>query len=270
MGHREDLLAGAVRCLREKGYAHTTARDIVAASGTNLASIGYHYGSTKALLNAAVLAAMDDFGQQMAQAIGGLDAGATTLERFERFWTRVIDSFRTSSQVWLATFDIFAVAQRDPDVRAAVADGLEDGQDALGADALRRGPRRRAGPRDRLTAPGAGQRRPGAVADRPGAGSLARRARPGHAGDGGADRRGQLAQLCWAAEIRLSKTHGLFGPLPPCSALGRPSGNVNEARVQTQRVPDDEHTFTGSLSVTTVATGSIGPAAQFGLQASSS
>jgi AcrR family transcriptional regulator len=25
MGHREDLLAGAVRCLREKGYAHTTA-----------------------------------------------------------------------------------------------------------------------------------------------------------------------------------------------------------------------------------------------------
>ena len=28
--------------------------------------------------------------------------------------------------MWLATFDIFAVAQRDPDVRAAVADGLED------------------------------------------------------------------------------------------------------------------------------------------------
>ena len=127
MGHREDLLAGAVQCLREKGYAHTTARDIVAASGTNLASIGYHYGSTKALLNAAVLAAMDDFGQQMAEAIGGdLDAAATTLERFERFWTRVIDSFRTSNQVWLATFDIFTVAQRDPDVRAAVADGLED------------------------------------------------------------------------------------------------------------------------------------------------
>jgi AcrR family transcriptional regulator len=127
MGHREDLLTGAVQCLREKGYAHTTARDIVAASDTNLASIGYHYGSTKALLNAAVLAAMDDFGQQMAQAIGGdLDAAATTLERFERFWTRIIDSFRTSSQVWLATFDIFTVAQRDPDVRAAVADGLED------------------------------------------------------------------------------------------------------------------------------------------------
>jgi AcrR family transcriptional regulator len=127
MSHREDLLAGAVACLREKGYAHTTARDIVAASGTNLASIGYHYGSTKALLNAAVLKALDEFGEQMAQAIG-LDTadGRTTLERFERFWTALIDSFGTSRQVWLATFDIFTVAQRDPQVRAAVADGLED------------------------------------------------------------------------------------------------------------------------------------------------
>ena len=127
MSHKEDLLAGAVACLREKGYAHTTARDIVAASGTNLASIGYHYGSTKALLNAAVLKALDDFGAQMAQAIGADAAdGGTTLERFERFWTRIFDSFRTTRQVWLATFDIFTVAQRDPQVHAAVADGIED------------------------------------------------------------------------------------------------------------------------------------------------
>ena len=138
MGHREDLLTGAVQCLREKGYAHTTARDIVAASGTNLASIGYHYGSTKALLNAAVLAAMDEFGEEMARAIGEPDPGPgalepgaleqSALERFERFWTRVIDSFQANSQVWLATFDIFTVAQRDPEVRAAVAEGLEDGR----------------------------------------------------------------------------------------------------------------------------------------------
>ena len=127
MSHREDLLAGAVTCLREKGYAHTTARDIVAASGTNLASIGYHYGSTKALLNAAVMKALDEFGEQMAHVLGadGL-AGETALERFERFWTVVIDSFATNRQMWLATFDIFTVAQRDPEVRAAVADGIED------------------------------------------------------------------------------------------------------------------------------------------------
>jgi AcrR family transcriptional regulator len=127
MGHREDLLAGAVRCLRDKGYAKTTARDIVATSGTNLASIGYHYGSVQALLNAAVIRAMDDFGAEMARAMAGAgEAGLSTAGRLERFWTQLIDSFRTSQQVWLATFDIFAVAQRDPEVRAAVAEGLED------------------------------------------------------------------------------------------------------------------------------------------------
>jgi len=54
-----------------------------------------------------VLKALDDFGEQMAQAIG----------------TGAIDG---ETKVWLATFDIFTVAQRDPQVRAAVADGIED------------------------------------------------------------------------------------------------------------------------------------------------
>ena len=136
MGHKEDLLAGAVRCLREKGYARTTARDIVAASGTNLASIGYHYGSTQALLTAAVFKAMEDFGAEIAQAMRG-DPGLAgpVPERFERFWAHVIDSFRANPGVWAATFDVFGVAQRDPQVRAAVAQGIEDGR-ALWARAL--------------------------------------------------------------------------------------------------------------------------------------
>jgi AcrR family transcriptional regulator len=136
MGHREDLLAGAVRCLREKGYARTTARDIVAASGTNLASIGYHYGSMQALLNAAVFQVMEDFGAEIEQVMR-LDAGqdGPGLERFERFWAHVIDSFRANPDVWQATFEVFSVAQHDPQVRAAVAEGIEGGR-ALWARAL--------------------------------------------------------------------------------------------------------------------------------------
>jgi len=136
MGHREDLLAGAVRCLREKGYARTTARDIVAASGTNLASIGYHYGSTQSLLNAAVFQAMEDFGAEIGQVMrADAGPGGPALERFERFWAHVIDSFRANPGVWAATFDVFGVAQRDPQVRAAVAQGIEDGR-SLWARAL--------------------------------------------------------------------------------------------------------------------------------------
>jgi AcrR family transcriptional regulator len=130
MSHREDLLDGAVRCLREKGYARTTARDIVSASGTNLASIGYHYGSTEALLNAAVMRAMDDFGAEIGRAMAALAdaADATLLERFERFWDYTIASFRDNPGVWQATLDVFGVALRNPQLRATVADGLDDGR----------------------------------------------------------------------------------------------------------------------------------------------
>jgi AcrR family transcriptional regulator len=137
MSHREDLLDGAVTCLREKGYARTTARDIVAASGANLGSIGYHYGSTEALLNAAVIRAMDDFGAEIGRSMAALSddaaqgqggADATLLERFERFWAHAIASFRENPGVWLATFDVFTVALRNPEVRTTIADGIEDGR----------------------------------------------------------------------------------------------------------------------------------------------
>src|SRR5215218_6694561 len=104
MSHKEDLIAGAKRCLYEKGYARTTARDIVAASGTNLASIGYHYGSTEALLNAAMIQAIEEWGGEIERALGGdVDLQATPMERFEATWARVIGSFAAHRQLWVAT-----------------------------------------------------------------------------------------------------------------------------------------------------------------------
>jgi AcrR family transcriptional regulator len=129
MGHREDLLAGAVACLRDKGYARTTARDIVAASGANLGSIGYHYGSTEALLNAAVLAAVEEWGTQLAGAMAaGIDPAAPFPRRFEQYWATVLATFEDYRQIWAATFDLFGVANRVPEVRAAIARGLQDGR----------------------------------------------------------------------------------------------------------------------------------------------
>jgi AcrR family transcriptional regulator len=85
MGHREDLLEGARRCLLEKGFVRTTARDIVKESGTNLASIGYHYGSKDALLAEAYISIVeglcDDFdaGEQATTGTepGSLDGSRT-------------------------------------------------------------------------------------------------------------------------------------------------------------------------------------------------
>ena len=45
---------------------------------------------------------------------------SSALERFERFWTRVIDSFQASSQVWLATFDIEGLGWRGEEKTRAI------------------------------------------------------------------------------------------------------------------------------------------------------
>src|SRR5215470_451698 len=94
MGNREDLIAGAKRCLLEKGYAATTARDIAAASGVSLAAIGYHFGSKDALLNQAVYEAVGEFAEELAQALaadGSLDA--RPLDRFESVMRGSIEDF---------------------------------------------------------------------------------------------------------------------------------------------------------------------------------
>ncbi|MGI5241309.1 TetR/AcrR family transcriptional regulator [Dactylosporangium sp. CA-139066] len=127
MGHREDLLEGAVRCLYEKGYARTTARDIVEASGTNLGSIGYHYGGMVNLLNAALERAVENWGLELAEAVLNADAaGLTGAARFEAYWQRMIDTTIAHRPVLMATFDAFLQMDHSPDVRNMLVNGMRD------------------------------------------------------------------------------------------------------------------------------------------------
>ncbi|MYW02101.1 TetR/AcrR family transcriptional regulator [Streptomyces sp. SID3343] len=121
MGHREDLLAGAKRCLYEKGYARTTARDIVAASGTNLGSIGYHYGSKDALMHQALLESMAQWGDELTAALTDA-AGADTLpmDRFEAIWGRVIELMESHRMMWTANFEILANLDEMSEIRKAL------------------------------------------------------------------------------------------------------------------------------------------------------
>jgi AcrR family transcriptional regulator len=118
MGHREQLLEGAKRCLLEKGFARTTARDIVAASNTNLGSIGYHFGTKDALMNAALIQATEEWGNELGQALAAnVNPDDTPLERFESVWTRVIGMFEEHRQLWVAQFEIFSHLQHSPEMR---------------------------------------------------------------------------------------------------------------------------------------------------------
>ncbi|MFI8263623.1 MULTISPECIES: TetR/AcrR family transcriptional regulator [unclassified Streptomyces] len=132
MGHREDLLIGAKRCLIELGYGRTTARDIVKASGANLASIGYHYGSKEALLNQALMAAISESGDELISVSSASTASdLSPLERFEDIWTRLITHFPNYRQVWVASFEALAQADHAPVVRQALADGIEQGREGI-------------------------------------------------------------------------------------------------------------------------------------------
>jgi AcrR family transcriptional regulator len=132
VGNREDLLGGAKRCLYEKGYARTTARDISAASGVSLAAIGYHFGSKEALLNAALFEAISEWGDELALSLRSeVDPDAEPLERFEATWTRAIDSFTRHGRLWAATFELAAQSDQMPEMRRLLADWMQHGRSGL-------------------------------------------------------------------------------------------------------------------------------------------
>ncbi|MFJ2273745.1 TetR/AcrR family transcriptional regulator [Streptomyces sp. NPDC087866] len=134
MGHREDLLEGAKRCLLEKGYARTTARDIVAASGTNLASIGYHYGSKEALLNLAFLKVTEEWGDILAEegeAEQEAEVPAAPLDQFRETWERVIGSFEHSRAVWQLQMEVISRIDSDPELQKALIGPQREGRNGL-------------------------------------------------------------------------------------------------------------------------------------------
>jgi AcrR family transcriptional regulator len=120
MGNREALLAGAKRCIVEKGYAHTTARDIVAASGANLASIGYHFGSKDALLDAAILDSFDDWDDDIEAALACRSGGAPA-DRLAAFLDVLIDKVRTDRAMVAASVQWVAQIEFSATVRGQLA-----------------------------------------------------------------------------------------------------------------------------------------------------
>jgi AcrR family transcriptional regulator len=123
MGNREALLAGAKRCLIEKGYARTTARDIAAASGVSLAAIGYHFGSKDALMNQAIYEFVGEWGDEVERALsaeGSLDADP--LKRFESIMGRTIESFNGPARgMWAAQLELMGPMPQNEELRTFLA-----------------------------------------------------------------------------------------------------------------------------------------------------
>ncbi|KPI01355.1 transcriptional regulator, TetR family [Actinobacteria bacterium OK074] len=135
MGHREDLLEGAKRCLLAKGFVRTTARDIVKESGTNLASIGYHYGSKDALLAQAYVSLVEGIGEKFTGGEGGEGGGSETrpgsVDRFREMWANVIATMREPDSLWRLSVEIIAMGDQLPEVRDHLARAQREGSRAF-------------------------------------------------------------------------------------------------------------------------------------------
>jgi AcrR family transcriptional regulator len=127
---REQLLAGAIECIQTKGYARTTARDIASASGANLASIGYHYGSKEGLLNAAIIQLFEEWTEMLGQA-AFTDPDAPPLARMARSWVVMLEAFERQRPLLVAFLEAVAQAERSDELRAQMAVHLNESRDRV-------------------------------------------------------------------------------------------------------------------------------------------
>ena len=129
MGNREDLIAGALTCLKEKGWSRSTVRDIAAAAGVNHAAIGYHFGSREALLTEAFIHALEEWGDTLGRATqAAVDPKASPAEQYEAMWRATISSFRENRRLWLATVEAGVEAEYSPRIRELLQVGIREGR----------------------------------------------------------------------------------------------------------------------------------------------
>jgi AcrR family transcriptional regulator len=122
INNREALLTGAKKCLLEKGYNRTTARDIASAAGVSLAAIGYHFASKEALLTEALLLAFGEWDQDLQKTLRmSVPKNITPAERFEATWAGMMATFETHRALWVANFEVFAQMVGQEEARAIIA-----------------------------------------------------------------------------------------------------------------------------------------------------
>ena len=120
VSHRDQLLEGAIKCLRSKGYTRTTARDIAGAANANLASIGYHFGSKEALLNEAITRACEEWTARLGEAAFAGD-DETPLGQMAASWIEMLGSFGELRPVLVGLIEAVGQSAWSDDLRQELA-----------------------------------------------------------------------------------------------------------------------------------------------------
>jgi len=132
ISHRDQLVEGAIECLRTKGYSRTTARDIAAASNANLASIGYHFGSKEALLNEAITHACDEWTTRLGQAAFA-SGTESPLAQMGASWVAMLSSFEALRPVLIGLIEAVGQSAWSEDLRQELATHYKTSREQVAA-----------------------------------------------------------------------------------------------------------------------------------------
>jgi AcrR family transcriptional regulator len=121
VSNRDALLEAAKQLLRTRGYPRITARDLVAESGANLSSIGYHFGSKEALLAQAFDELFLEWTSYLTAAAAG-DPAMSALERLGASWRRMLDEMPGEESLMLAFVESVGPSVRSEELRVKLAE----------------------------------------------------------------------------------------------------------------------------------------------------
>jgi AcrR family transcriptional regulator len=131
---KDRLLEAAIVCLQRQGYAATTARDIAAEARANLRSIGYHYGSTRGLLLAAISANWRRWLAPLIAAATGERSepgDARPEQRLAEGMTLFATALSENAPIAHAWLEAVTLAPRDAELRATLAANQQEFRAAL-------------------------------------------------------------------------------------------------------------------------------------------
>jgi len=120
MTNREALLKAGIACLQDKGYAGTTARDVADRAGVSLGAIGYHFGSTHGLLDAALAEAVRGWFDPLI-ALSARAPAHITREQLGPALDRLLKTFNANRPLVVAYFEALLRAEHAPGLRRTMA-----------------------------------------------------------------------------------------------------------------------------------------------------
>lgn len=134
--NRAALLRGARTCLDQRGYARTRARDVASAAGVSTAAIGYHFGTTEALLLAALTEGLEEWSATLDGRLRSVPAHTSLPDHLAATWGQVVESFEGNRGVLAASFELIAQADEDSELRQALRRTLADARENLATQML--------------------------------------------------------------------------------------------------------------------------------------